>query len=175
MLAADRFETGVGTAKVAAEFRVSERTAERWRHDWRTGGRRALVSKGPASREQLDEGQITRLEVELGLGPLAHGFSDQRWTLVRVKTVIGRLFHTSYSVPGVWKLLRRHGWSWQVPARRAIERDDAAIEVWKAEVWPRVKRSRRTWAPGSVSRTRQASGSGRPKPEPGDGVASPRW
>ncbi len=26
-------------------------------------------------------------------GPLVHGWSDQRWTLARVKTLIGRLFH----------------------------------------------------------------------------------
>ncbi|WOX12667.1 winged helix-turn-helix domain-containing protein [Streptomyces sp. N50] len=25
----------------------------------------------------------------------------------------------------------RHGWSWQQPARRAIERDDDAVELWK--------------------------------------------
>ncbi|MER5214772.1 winged helix-turn-helix domain-containing protein [Streptomyces sp. NPDC002838] len=57
-----------------------------------------------------------------------------------------------------WKLLRRHGWSAQVPLRRAIERDDEAIEVWKAKVWPQVKGPRRTWAPTSASRTRQARG-----------------
>ncbi|MFD8723515.1 winged helix-turn-helix domain-containing protein [Streptomyces sp. NPDC059629] len=42
------------------------------------------------------------------------------------------MFHVRYTVQGLWKLLRRHGWSAQVPLRRAIERDDEAIEVWKA-------------------------------------------
>jgi transposase len=40
--------------------------------------------------------------------------------------------------------MRRHGWSWQVPVRRAVERDEEAIAVWKAEVWPEVKGQRRT-------------------------------
>ncbi|MFG2639218.1 winged helix-turn-helix domain-containing protein [Streptomyces sp. NPDC048362] len=35
--------------------------------------------------------------------------------------------------------LRRHGWSWQAPARRALERDEHAVELWTKEVWPRVK------------------------------------
>ncbi|MFF4120518.1 winged helix-turn-helix domain-containing protein [Streptomyces sp. NPDC001714] len=26
-------------------------------------------------------------------------------------------------------MLKRHGWSWQQPARRAIERDDEAVEL----------------------------------------------
>jgi hypothetical protein len=56
------------------------------------------------------------------------------------------------------KLLRRHGWSVQVPVRRAIERDDAAIEVWKTEVWPEIKGLRRTWAPTSALRTRRDKG-----------------
>ncbi|WP_319741290.1 winged helix-turn-helix domain-containing protein, partial [Streptomyces sp. AK08-01A] len=33
----------------------------------------------------------------------------------------------------VWRLLKRHGWSWQAPARRALERDEHAVELWKKE------------------------------------------
>jgi hypothetical protein len=61
------------------------------------------------------------------------------------------------SVEGTWRLLRRHGWSWQQPARRAIERDDAAVELWKKEVWPRVRAPRRRATAGSSWRTRPAS------------------
>ncbi|MFI9435163.1 hypothetical protein [Streptosporangium brasiliense] len=46
----------------------------------------------------------------------------------------------------------------QVPARRALERDEQAIATWKAEVWPAAKPPRRTWAPTFVSKTRQARG-----------------
>jgi putative transposase len=111
------------------------------------------------SRERLSPQQWARLEAELGKGPLAHGFADdQRWTLGRVKTLIGKLFHVGYTVEGTWKLLRRHGWSCQVPARQAIERDEDAVAVWKAEVWPDIKPPRATWAPSSALRTRQARG-----------------
>ncbi|MFF0479154.1 winged helix-turn-helix domain-containing protein [Streptomyces sp. NPDC004284] len=49
-----------------------------------------------------------------------------------------------YTVEGTWQLLKRHGWSWQQPARRAIERDDVAVVVWKKETWPRGRASRRS-------------------------------
>ena len=52
--------------------------------------------------------------------------------------------------------MRRHGCSSQVPVRQAMERDDEAVAVWKAEVWPDIKARRATWAPTSASRTRQA-------------------
>jgi putative transposase len=111
------------------------------------------------SRERLSPQQWARLELELGNGPLAHGFaSDQRWTLGRIKTLIGKLFHIGYTVEGTWKLMRRHGWSAQVPVRRALERDEEAVAVWKAGVWPDIKVPRATWAPGSASRTRRARG-----------------
>ena len=111
------------------------------------------------SRERLSRQQWARLEAELRKGPLAHGFAGgQRWTLGRIKTLIGKLFHVGYTVEGTWKLMRRHGWSCQVPVRQAIERDEEAIAVWKAEVWPDIKASHATWAPGSASRTRQARG-----------------
>jgi transposase len=119
----------------------------------------ALRSRGLVSREKLSPQQWARLETELGKGPLVHGFAgDQRWTLGRIKTLIGRLFHVGYTVEGTWKLMRRHGWSCQVPVRQAMERDDEAVAVWKAEVWPQLKAPRGTWAPSSASRTRQARG-----------------
>ncbi|MFJ5032525.1 winged helix-turn-helix domain-containing protein [Streptomyces sp. NPDC088560] len=40
------------------------------------------------------------------------------------------------SSAAVWRLLHRHGWSWQCPARRALERDEQAVGLWKKDVWP---------------------------------------
>ena len=60
------------------------------------------------SRERLSPQQWARLEAELGKGPLAHGFAeDQRWTLGRIKTLIGKLFHVGYTVEGTSKLMRQ--------------------------------------------------------------------
>jgi putative transposase len=110
-------------------------------------------------REKLSPQQWARLETEQRKGPLAHGSAnDQRSTLGRVKTLIGKLFHVGYTIEGTSKLPRRHGWSAQVPVRQAMERDDEAVIMWKAEVWPDRKARRGTWAPSSASRTRQARG-----------------
>jgi putative transposase len=156
LVAAERFGRGDATAEIARDLRVSASSVGRWRRAWSEGGMEALRSKGPVSVERLSGEQWAQLEAELRRGPLVHGFEDdQRWTLKRIKLLIGRLFHVGYTVQGVWKLLRRHGWTCQVPVRRAVERDEAAIEVWKEEVWPEVKEWRRTWAPTSASRTRR--------------------
>jgi transposase len=141
--AVGRFEDGQKNKEIAAALRVSERSVERWRRAWRERGETGVLSKGSPGRPRLGPAQMERLERELERGPLAHGWADQRWTLARIKTLIGRLFHVSYTVEGTWLLLKRNGWSWQQPARRAIERDEDAVELWKKEVWPQVKQPRR--------------------------------
>ena len=152
--AVERFEGKQKNAEIAAALRISVRSVERWRRAWHESGEAGVLSKGFPGRPRLSEAQIVRLENELARGPLAHGWADQRWILARIKTLIGRLFHVSYTVEGTWRLLKCHGWSWQQPARRAIERDDDAVEVWKKETWSRVRPPRRSATPGSSSRTR---------------------
>ncbi|MCP9945461.1 winged helix-turn-helix domain-containing protein [Streptomyces somaliensis] len=137
--AAERFARGEGSTAIARDLRVSVRSVQRWRHAWAEGGPRSLRSQGPASLPRLSEKQFTQLEAELAKGPAAHGWEDQRWTLARVKTVIGRRFHLTYTIQGVRKLLVRNGWSCQVPARRAMEWDDDVVAGWVKEVWPRAE------------------------------------
>ncbi|MFJ9445911.1 transposase [Kitasatospora sp. NPDC101235] len=103
--AAERFAQGEASSVIAKDLRVSVRSVQRWRQMWDKGGPRALRSQGPASLPRLSEKQFAQLEAELANGPAAHGWEDQRWTLARIKTVIGRRFHLTYTVQGVRKLL----------------------------------------------------------------------
>ncbi|MEU6445089.1 winged helix-turn-helix domain-containing protein, partial [Streptomyces sp. NPDC047046] len=111
------FTRGAKASGIAKELRVSERSVEQWRRNWREGGMEGLKSKGPAKLPKLSDERFALLEKELAKGPAAHGFEDQRWTLERVRALIDRQFQISCSIAGVWRLLHRHGWSWQSPAR----------------------------------------------------------
>ncbi|WP_455680901.1 helix-turn-helix domain-containing protein [Streptomyces griseorubiginosus] len=73
-------------------------------------------------------------------------------SMSRSKTLIGRRLHKSYTVQGVAALLKRHGWSCQGPARRAIERDEAAVAGWVKESWPDVEGPWRRSTPGSSAK-----------------------
>ena len=159
MQAAARFERGESISRVARELRVGTRQVEKWRSAGRDGGSQALRSKGPLSAPRLTGEQFARLETELRKGPAVHGWDvDQRWTLARIVTVVWRLFRVSYTRAGMSVLLRRNGWTVQVPRRRAVERDDDAVVSWVKREWPRVKGSRRLSGPGCVSRTNRVRG-----------------
>ncbi|MFB7323425.1 winged helix-turn-helix domain-containing protein [Streptomyces sp. NPDC056190] len=157
MEAAERFGAGASNAEVAKDLRVSVRSVQRWRRAWQNTGRDGLRSVGPVSLPKLSEKLFAVLEQELAMGPVAHGWPDQTWTLARIRTLIGRRFHKSFTLSGISQMLRRRGWSHQVPARRAVERDDAAVAGWVKETFPHVEAPRRRSTPTSSSRTRPAS------------------
>ena len=155
--AAGRFAAEDSIGVIARDLRVTPGSVRRWRRAWAEAGEQALRSRGPVSAERLSPQQWARLEAELRKGPLAHGFADdQRWTLGRIKTLIGRLFHVGYTIQGVWKLLRRHGWSCQVPVRQALERDEAAINRWRTHTWSQVRKRPAPAGHGSAAPTNPA-------------------
>jgi transposase len=95
MEAAERFAQGDENAVIAHDLRVGVRSVQRWRKAWVQDGPRALASGGPASLPLLSDELFAVLEQESAKGPVAHGWSDQTWTLSRIKTLIGRRFHKS--------------------------------------------------------------------------------
>jgi transposase len=129
-------------------------SANRWRRALATGGRAALRPKGLGGDPcKLAPAQLR----ELAAGPAAWGWDeDQCWTLARIAEVVRRRFKVDYTLAGLDLLLHRIGWSVQVPARQAAERDEQRIAAWREETWPVVKGRRRTWAPGWSSRTSPA-------------------
>jgi transposase len=152
-------EAGASDREVAKRFRVSRMSANRWRRALAAGGKQALASKGAdGARCKLTPLQLAELEAVLEAGPTTWGWKDQCWTLGRIAEMAWQRFKVEYTLAGLDLLLHRLGWSVQVPAQQVAERDEAAIAGWRQEAWPVVKGRRRTWAPGSVSKTSPARG-----------------
>src|SRR5204863_511904 len=141
LAAAELMEAGASDREVASRFRVSRMSANRWRRALAAGGRVALASRGAGGAKcKLTAVQLAELEAVLEAGPAASGWvEDQCWTLARITTVIRSRFGVDYTLAGADLLLHRIGWSVQVPARRAAERDEARIAAWRQEAWPVVK------------------------------------
>ncbi|GAA2714815.1 winged helix-turn-helix domain-containing protein [Actinoplanes palleronii] len=156
--AAQMLADGMSAAQIAVALEISTKSAYAWRRAWLAGGEQALASKGtPGPAPALSATQVQKLIATLNQGPAAAGWTeDQRWTLARIQTVIGRMFHLTLSVPTVWQVLRRAGFSPQQPISRAAERDESAIAHWRRHQWPAVKESRAGWTRGSASPTSRA-------------------
>jgi transposase len=175
LAAAEMIGAGASDREIARHFRVSRMSVNRWRRALAAGGREALASKGAGGMQcKLSPAQVAELEAVLDAGPAACGYLDQCWTLARIADQVWQRFAVEYTLAGMDVLLHRLGWSVQVPARRAAERDEGKIAAWREETWPVVKGRRRTWAPGWSSKTNPARASGRRKDAPGAAAAIPR-
>jgi transposase len=128
---------------------VSEETVSRWLARVRDGGPEALLARSsPGRPPRLSSAQKRLIPEFLCHGPEAYGFRGDVWTCARVARVIEEEFGVHYHKDHVGKLLKELRWTPQVPIKRAIQRDEAAIERWRGDVWPelqrRARRERRT-------------------------------
>jgi len=97
----------------------------------------------PGRPPRLDAKAKRELERALLKGAMAAGFATDLWTCPRVARLLRDRFGVNYHVDHVGRLLHALGWSPQKPERRAVERNEADIQRWIRETWPRVKKTPR--------------------------------
>src|SRR5215470_534630 len=121
---------------IAEALGASEVTVSRWLARARAGGLEALLAHpGPGHPSELSPAQRRMIPEFLWHGPEAYGFRGQVWTCARVAKVIEEEFGVAYHKGHVGRLLRELRWTPQMPIRRAIQRDEPAIERWRIEAW----------------------------------------
>jgi transposase len=138
--AAGLFAAGVRQAEVARRLGIPAQAAWVWHRRFKAGGPEALRSKGPSGPRRgcrmRSSPPSSRPARRRGRQRVRRGAVD----VDRVALVIERLTGVRHHPAHVWALLRhRLGWTVQRPARRAAERDQAAIDQWVARDWPRTK------------------------------------
>jgi transposase len=120
----------------------------RWLHARRRGGEEALRVRFSSGRPpKLRRKQTERLIRLLVQGAMARGYRTNLWTTARIAQLIEDEFAVRYHTNHIGRLMHRLGWSHQKPERRALERNDAAIEQWKRKKWPRIKKKPLGWGP----------------------------
>jgi transposase len=137
-------QEGHGIREVALMVGSSSSAVVRWRDTYQARGEEGLRAKPRqgAKRWKLSPRQRGRLAKRLLKGPLSHGYRTELWTLRRVAEVIERHFGISYHPHHGWHVLRPMGWRRRKPERKAREADDEAVERWRREDWPRLKKRR---------------------------------
>src|SRR3954470_9304200 len=126
---------------IAAALGVREETVSRWLARARQGGHQALRGRtAPGRPPKLTSDQKRMIPEFLWHGPEAYGFRGEAWTCARVAQVLKEELGVSYSKTQVSRILKGLAWTPQVPITRPVQRDEAAIERWRAEAWPELLR-----------------------------------
>ena len=132
---------GKTPAEAAHAVGVARQTAYTWKAILDEGGIDALrAMPAPGRPARLDEVQLQALGRVLVQRPTAHGFGTELWTLKRVGVLIERLYGVKFGQTQIWRILGGLGFSVQKPERRAIERDEDAVQTWKRKTWPALKK-----------------------------------
>ena len=132
---------GKTAAQAAAAVGVARQTAYTWKAVLDEGGIDALRDMPTRGRPaRLDDEQRQALARVLLQSPTEHGFGTELWTLKRVGVVVQRMFGVEFSLSQIWRILGGLGFSVQKPERRALERDEDAVQTWKRKTWPALKK-----------------------------------
>jgi transposase len=134
-------EDGHSLSAVARMVGAAPSAVYAWREKVRARGADALTRKPVPGRPlKLTTKQRARLPKLLLRGACAYGYRTDLWTLPRIAAVIREEFQVAYHPCHVSRVLSACGWSCQQPARRALERDEAAIAHWKRYKWRAIKK-----------------------------------
>jgi len=141
--AVDLLTAGASITEVARRLGCSHSSVILWRDAVARRGPTALTAKpAPGRPPKLTARQRATLPRLLLRGAAAWGFETELWTTQRIATVIHREFGVRLHRAHVGRLLTALDWSCQKPERRALERDEPAIERWKRYRWTRIKKTR---------------------------------
>src|SRR5579885_3422255 len=128
--------------EIAESLGVTEGAVNQWMARAREGGEEALKAHpAKGARPRLTAEQQAQIPAVLAKGASAYGFQGEVWTSRRRAVAIKREFGVSYHPDHCGYLVRKLGYSLQKPVTRATQRNEIAIEDWKAQHWPRLKKA----------------------------------
>ena len=136
-------EQGWTQRAIAQALGVSEAAVSQWLALKETSASDAWRSRPRGHRNsELSTVQLKQIPDLLSHGAEAYGFRGELWTCARVVEVIRQEFGVAYHKAHVSRLLKALRWTPQLPVERASQRDEAAIQRWRIEVWPLLKKRR---------------------------------
>jgi transposase len=136
-------EAGNTQLAIAAALGVHKNTVHRWLKGWRVAGTAALKAKRrgrrPQAKRLLDAGQAGEVQRRMtGHTPDQLDLPFALWGREAVRDLIQARFGVTLALRTVSDYLRRWGFTPQRPVKRALERQDAVIQAWLAEHYPKI-------------------------------------
>jgi len=91
-----------------------------WHDEYEKRGKESFTVRfSPGRPPRLMERDLKRLGFLLLKGSVANGYRTEIWTTKRIAEVIAREWRVGYHPDHIGRLMAKHGWTHQKPARRA--------------------------------------------------------
>lgn len=146
--AMELLDTGLSLNAVARKIGCNASSVMRWRNKRKKHGVQGLNPKPvPGRPSKLSMHQKERLISLLLKGAISNGYRTELWTTARISELIKHNFGITYHRDHVGRLMASLQWSYQKPEKRALQRNEQAIQEWKRKEWPRIKKTLQGWVP----------------------------
>lgn len=135
--------SGTTQTKAAELFGVSRQAINTWMRAYRKGGQHALTAK---KRGHVGHITLKPWQAALTVRAITDKLPDQLklpyalWTREAVALFIETKFGFRLSLMTIGRYLKQWGFTPQKPARQAIERNQAAVDLWIKEQYPAIQR-----------------------------------
>lgn len=143
--AVEMFIDGHSAGEIAEVFGLCRTTIYKWLQIYEEGGWDALGARDiPGAPPKVSEKQwdiIRRLVV--GRDPRQYGMNFGLWTRKSIQQLIRERFGIDLGLTAIGRGLHRIGIVPVKPLKRAYQRDPEAIEAWKTNRYPKLKRRAR--------------------------------
>jgi len=142
IMAVRRVREGEAPSAVMKSYGLCRTSIYRWRRAAQAGGEESLQSRhhpGPTSKLTPPQKQQVRRWI-CGKDPRQYAFDFGLWTRRIVAELIERKFNKKLGITTVGRLLAELQITPQKPFRRAYERDPVAVEKWKNDDYPQLKK-----------------------------------
>jgi transposase len=124
---------------IAQALGITEGSVSQWLAKVQQRGAKSLLSQPHGGHPKLTPAQVELIPDFLWHGAESYGFPGNLWNCVRIAKVIHREFGVRYNRHHVSRLLKKLGWTPQVPILRAIQRNEKKIAHWRKQVWPELR------------------------------------
>lgn len=136
-----QYEKGYKQGEIATFYNLGQSMVSKIISSCKSGVKRELQKRGVKSK--LNKGQLLKLAELLKKRPSEYGIERGCWDKWSGKELIKAEFNVDYNENYIWKIMKKIGYTSQLPQKKDYRQDSIAVEEFKKNKAATVKKKQK--------------------------------